>query len=178
MEPEFEYAPRAVVLLVAAMWAGAQNLLAGGGSFITLPALMLIGMDARAANITSTVALFPGQITGGLISRHMASGVERLSFRALVILSLIGGVLGAVLLLLTPSTFFARLVPWLVLFATVAFAWGTFGRRPAPGSVHLGTWAAGGIQFGIAIYGGYSGGGIGILMLAALTIAGMPVRNA
>src|SRR3954453_10826798 len=97
MEPEFEYAPRAVVLLVAAMWAGAQNLLAGGVSFITLPAVMLIGMDARAANITSTVALFPGQITGGLIGRHLISGVEHLSFRALVILSLVGGGLGAAL---------------------------------------------------------------------------------
>jgi uncharacterized protein len=178
MEPEFEYALRLVVLFVAAMWAGAQNQLAGGGSFITLPALMLTGMDARAANITSTVALFPGQLTGGLIARHMASGVERLSFGALVIISLIGGGLGAVLLLLTPSTFFERLVPWLVLFATLAFAWGTFGRRPAAGSDHLGAWAAGVIQFGIAIYGGYFGGGIGFLMLAALTVAGMPVRNA
>jgi uncharacterized membrane protein YfcA len=83
-----------------------------------------------------------------------------------------------VLLLLTPSTFFERLVPWLVLFATVAFAWGTFGRKLAAGSDHLGTWAAGVIQFGIAIYGGYFGGGIGILMLAGLTLAGMPVRNA
>src|SRR3954470_16769371 len=119
MEPEFEYALRAVVLFVAALWAGAQNQLAGGGSFITLPTLMLIGLDARAANITSTVALFPGQIMGGMIARQMASGVERLSFRALVIISLVGGGLGAVLLLLTPSRFFERLVPWLVLFATM-----------------------------------------------------------
>src|SRR4051812_16868465 len=178
MDPESEYALRLVAVFVAAVWAGAQNQLAGGGSFITLPVLMLTGMDARAANITSTVALFPGQITGGLIARRLVSGVERLSFRALVIISLIGGVLGAVLLLLTPSTFFARLVPWLVLFATVAFAWGTFGRKPAAGLDPLGPWAAGVIQFGIAIYGGYFGGGIGILMLAALTLAGMPMRNA
>jgi uncharacterized membrane protein YfcA len=178
MAPELEYALRLAVLFAAAMWAGAQNQLAGGGSFITLPSLMLAGMDARAANITSTVALFPGQITGGLIARHMAGGVERLSLRALVIISLIGGGLGAVLLLLTPSSFFGRLVPWLVLFATFAFTWGTFGRRPDAGSGHLGPWAAGVIQLGIAIYGGYFGGGIGILMLAALTLAGMPVRNA
>jgi len=178
MEPRFELAVRLVVLFVAAVWAGVQNQLAGGGSFLTLPALMLTGMDARAANITSTVALFPGQITGGLIARHMASGVERLSLRALVVISLIGGGLGAALLLLTPSAFFARLVPWLVLFATVAFAWGTFRRKPLAGSDHLGPWAAGMIQFGIAIYGGYFGGGIGILMLASLTLAGMAVRNA
>src|SRR3954452_14760105 len=178
MEPEFEYALRLVALFVAAMWAGAQNQLAGGGSFVTLPALMLTGLNARAANITSTVALFPGQITGGLMARHLTSGLEQLSFRALVILSLIGGGLGAVLLLLTPSTFFERLVPWLVLFATAAFAWGSFGRKPDAGSDHLGPRTAGAIQFGIAIYGGYFGGGIGILMLAALALAGMPVRNA
>ena len=70
MGPELEYALRLVVLFVAAMWAGAQNQLAGGGSFLTLPALMLTGMDARAANITSTVAFFPGQITGGLMARQ------------------------------------------------------------------------------------------------------------
>src|SRR6476659_6496038 len=98
MAPHVEYALRLVVLFVAAMWAGAQNQLAGGGSFITLPALMVPGLDARAANITSTVALFPGQITGGLIARHLTSGVEPLSFRALVIISLIGGGLGALLL--------------------------------------------------------------------------------
>jgi uncharacterized membrane protein YfcA len=178
MELGFEFAVRLVVLFVAAVWAGVQNQLAGGGSFLTLPALMFTGMDARAANITSTVALFPGQITGGLIARHMASGVERLSFRTLVVISLIGGGLGAVLLLLTPSTFFARLVPWLVLFATVAFVWGTFRRKPVAGSDHLGPWPAGATQFGIALYGGYFGGGIGILMLAALTFAGMAVRNA
>ena len=178
MEPEFEYPLRLIMLFVAAMWAGVQNQLAGGGSFITLPALMVTGLDARAANITSTVALFPGQITGGLIARHLTSGVERLSFRTLVIISLIGGGLGAVLLLLTPSTFFEQLVPWLVLFATAAFAWGTFGRKLAAGSDHLGRSAAGVIQFGIAIYGGYFGGGIGILMLAAFTLAGMAVRNA
>ena len=87
-------------------------------------------MDARAANITSAVALFPGQVTGGWMGRKNASGTPSLSFRALVILSLIGGAVGAVLLLLTPSTVFARMVPWLVLFATAAFAYGSFGRKP------------------------------------------------
>src|SRR3954463_11233742 len=161
MEPDFEYGLRLVALFLAALWAGAQNQLAGGGSFITLPALMLTGLNARAANITSTVALFPGQITGGLMARHLTSGLELLSFRALVIISLVGGGLGAVLLLLTPSTFFERLVPWLVLFATVAFAWGTVGRKLAAGSDRLGRSSAGVIQFGISVYGGYFGGGIG-----------------
>ncbi len=166
------------ILFVAALWAGAQNQLAGGGSFITLPALMLTGMDARAANITSTVALFPGQITGGWIGRKLASGTERLSFRTLVIISLVGGAIGALLLLATPSSVFAHMVPWLVLFATTAFAWGSFGRKPKETETALSPVAAGAVQFGIAIYGGYFGGGIGFLMLAALTLSRVPVRAA
>ena len=166
------------MLFAASAWAGAQNQLAGGGSFITLPALMLTGMDARAANITSTVALFPGQVTGGWMGRRLASGTESLSFIAPIVISLIGGVLGAVLLLLTPSGVFARMVPWLVLFATIAFGWGSFGRKPQAGGKELSPAAAGAIQFGIAIYGGYFGGGIGFLMMAALTMAGLPTRNA
>jgi uncharacterized membrane protein YfcA len=166
------------ILFVAALWAGAQNQLAGGGSFITLPALILTGMDARAANITSTVALFPGQITGGWLGRSLVGGTERLSFRALLIISLCGGVVGAILLLLTPSSVFARMVPWLVLFATAAFAWGSFGRKPQAGSQGIHPVLAGVIQFGIAIYGGYFGGGIGFLMLAALALSNVPVRAA
>src|SRR5215470_10881998 len=120
-----------VLLFVAALWAGAQNALAGGGSFITLPSLMLTGMDARAANITSTVALFPAQVATGWTGRKFVSGAAGVSFGALVGISLLGGALGAGLLLLTPPAFFARLVPWLVLFATVIFAWGSFApRRP------------------------------------------------
>ena len=172
------YLLRLAVLFAASLWAGAQNQLAGGGSFITLPSLMLTGMDARAANITSTVALFPGQVTGGWIGRKLVSGAEGLSFRALVIISLAGGGVGAILLLATPSRFFAQLVPWLVLFATTAFAWGSFGRRPQAAGRALGPVPAGLIQFCIAIYGGYFGGGIGFLMLAALSLAGLAVKNA
>ena len=167
-----------VILFAAALWAGAQNQLAGGGSFVTLPALILTGMDARAANITSTVALFPGQITGGWMGREHVSGTERLSFRVLTILSLVGGAVGAVLLLLTPSSLFDRMVPWLVLFATTAFAWGSFGRKPKAEGRALHPVAAGAIQFCIGIYGGYFGGGIGFLMLAALTLSRVPVRAA
>jgi uncharacterized membrane protein YfcA len=167
-----------VLLFVAGIWAGAQNALAGGGSFVTLPALILAGLDARTANITSTVALFPGQIATGFAGRSLAAGTERLSFKALVAISLVGGVIGALLLLATPPSFFARLVPWLVLFATAVFAWGSFIRKPRQDARPLSPWAAGGAQFLIAIYGGYFGGGIGFLMLAALTIAGLKVKNA
>jgi uncharacterized protein len=166
-----------VVLFLAALWAGVQNALAGGGSFVTLPALMFTGMDARAANITSTIALFPAQIATALTGRTLVTGAAGLSFRALVIISLAGGALGAVLLLVTPSTFFARLVPWLVLFATLVFAWGSFAPRRAA-AAHLSGHGAMAAQFAISIYGGYFGGGIGFLMLAALTAAGLLMRNA
>jgi uncharacterized membrane protein YfcA len=168
------------VLLVAGLWAGTQNALAGGGSFVTLPALILSGLDARGANITSTLALFPGQVVTGAAGRRMVSGAEGLSFRRLAVLSLVGGVAGAGLLLLTPSSLFAAMLPWLILAATGLFAWGSFGQRPhtADRAHRLGPLGASAAQFAIAVYGGYFGGGIGFLMLAALTLAGLPVRNA
>jgi uncharacterized protein len=166
-----------LVLFLAALWAGAQNALAGGGSFITLPALMFTGMDARAANITSTIALFPAQIATAFTGRTLVTGAAAMTFRTLVIISLLGGAVGAVLLLVTPPSFFARLVPWLVLFATVVFAWGSFGpKRDA--TAQLSRYGAMLAQFAISIYGGYFGGGIGFLMLAALTAAGLAMRNA
>ncbi len=167
-----------LVVLVAGLWAGLQNALAGGGSFVTLPALIVAGMSPLAANITSTVALFPGQVTSGWAGRKLVTGAGRLPFRALFAISVAGGAVGGLLLLNTPSSVFARLVPWLVLFATVVFAWGSFFRKPGEGTVHLGPLGAGLAQFLIAVYGGYFGGGIGFLMMAALTMAGLPTRNA
>lgn len=167
-----------IILFVAALWAGTQNALAGGGSFITLPALMLSGLDARLANITSTIALFPGQVTTGWVGRKAASGAGGLSFRALILISLVGGGLGGLLLLATPPSFFAHLVPWLVLFATSVFAWGSFFRRKPKAGGHLGPVTTSIGQFCIAVYGGFFGGGIGFLMLAALTMAGLAVRTA
>jgi uncharacterized membrane protein YfcA len=169
----------AAILFAAALWAGIQNTLAGGGTFLTLPALMLTGMNALSANITSTIALFPGQITSAWGGRGHVTGVGQLSFKALVVISLAGGVVGAILLLVTPSTIFARMVPWLVLFATAVFAYGSFGpKRRARAGHALNAGGAGIAQFCIAIYGGYFGGGIGFLMLAALTAAGLAIRNA
>lgn len=167
-----------LLLFLAGLWAGIQNALAGGGSFVTLPVLILSGLSARSANITSTLALFPGQVTTGLANIKMVSGGEGLSFRALLGISLFGGVLGALLLLATPASFFEHLVPWLVLFATAVFAWGSFGRKGPERSVRVGALGAAAIQLLISIYGGYFGGGIGFLMLAALTFAGFEVRTA
>ncbi len=168
------------VLILAALWAGAQNALAGGGSFITFPALLYVGLDPRAANITSSIALFPGQVTTGLAGRGLIASAAGLSIRTLIVLSLIGGAAGAVLLLATPVSVFTHLVPYLVLFATAVFAWGSFLRkqRDPAATPQLTPRSAAVLQLLIAVYGGYFGGGIGILMLAALTAAGMAVRHA
>ena len=168
------------VLAVAAFAAGAQNALAGGGSFLTFPALLYAGLDPRAANITSTIALFPGQATTGFAGRGMVEGAAGLPVRTLVGISVVGGAIGAVLLLATPVSIFTHLVPYLVLFATAVFAWGSFfaRRRAEDAPPRISPRNAAAAQFCIAIYGGYFGGGIGILMLAALTAAGLSVRHA
>ena len=167
-----------VILFFVAVWAGIQNALAGGGTFLTLPALMLTDMTALAANITSTVALFPGQVASSWSGRAHVAGAGGLSFKALAAISLVGGIVGAILLLVTPSSIFRHLVPWLVLFATAVFAYGSFVPRKEDRPPVLGKIGAGLAQFCISIYGGYFGGGIGFLMLAALTAAGLAIRNA
>ncbi|QWF70675.1 sulfite exporter TauE/SafE family protein [Methylomonas paludis] len=175
----FAHHPLSELLLIAlaGLYAGTQNTLAGGGSFITFPTLLLAGLNPLAANITSTIALYPNQITSALAGRKLAGGVNKLSLGQLFSLSIAGGITGALLLLNTPVSIFAKLVPWLVLVATLIFCWGSF-RRKSLHSSRVPTPVLALIQFVIGIYGGYFGGGIGILMLAALTIAGQQVRTA
>ena len=169
------------ILLTAAFFiAGITNTIAGGGSFLTFPALLMAGLDPRAANITSTMALFPMQVVSGFWGRKTARGIPALPLRTLAAISLLGGAIGAALLLFTPSSFFARLVPWLILFATGVFAYGSFRKKPNDAAVIHPidrNWLLL-IQLGIAIYGGYFGAGIGFLMLAALTLTGMNMRTA
>jgi uncharacterized membrane protein YfcA len=170
--------PILALIALAGLYAGAQNALAGGGSFITFPALLLAGINPLAANMTSTIALFPSQITSAIAGRDLAGGVPNLSLKKLFIISVIGGAAGAVLLLNTPVSVFVKLVPWLVLFGTGVFAWGSFRRKPLHAVDHMSAPVIATIQGAIAIYGGYFGGGIGFLMLAALTVAGQQVRMA
>ena len=167
-----------LLIALAGLYAGTQNTLAGGGSFITFPALLLAGLNPLAANITSTIALFPNQITSALAGHKLAAGSGKISLLQLFALSIAGGIVGALLLLNTPVTIFADLVPWLVLAATVIFIWGTFRKKNLHPHLSLPTSVLASIQFLIGIYGGYFGGGIGILMLSTLTIAGQSVRVA
>ena len=173
-----------LVVFIAAFLAGMINSVAGGGTLVSFPALIWIGRDPVVANVTSTIGLWPASL-GAMFGyrRELVNGREWL--RLLIVPSFAGGILGAVLLLRTPSRTFAAIVPYLILFATVLFAAGDrIARhlresRPAAGAVasreRTAAWLSAtiGFQFLVAVYGGYFGAGIGILMLAALTVAGL-----
>ena len=139
---------------------------------------MFTGMDALAANITSCAALFPAQVATGWTGRKLRDGAQRAFAAHAVRHQHRRRRVGAAMLLARRASFFARLVPWLVLFATVVFAWGSFFRKPGDVDVHLSPPGAALAQFLISVYGGYFGGGIGFLMVAALTMAGQGVRVA
>ncbi|MBP2232752.1 putative membrane protein YfcA [Azospirillum agricola] len=160
------------LLMMAGFASGALNAVAGGGAFITFPALLFAGVPPVSANASSTVALFPGQAASSWAYRRDIGAASEVNLPQFAALSLIGGLVGALLLLVTPNALFADFVPWLLLFATSVFAIGHY----APGMVarlRLGGRGVLVVQFLISIYGGYFGGGIGFLMLAALTLFGL-----
>jgi uncharacterized protein len=158
--------------------AGAMNSVAGGGTLLTFPTLIWLGLNSVTANATSTVAVWPGQVGGMLGYRRELSTLER-RFLYLAIPSLVGGLFGAVLLRLTPSRIFDHLVPYLILFATVLFmVQEPIQRRiksSHPDAHKSASWFVGAVvfQFLVGVYGGYFGAGIGIMMLAAFSILGM-----
>jgi uncharacterized membrane protein YfcA len=169
------------LLAVAAAAAGMVNSVAGGGTLLTFPALLAVSPEAKMANATSTVALWPGTMGSVYGYREDLAGARPFLVR-MGIPSLIGGALGALLLLVTGKDAFDALVPWLVLFATLLFAFsgplGRWFRRPvAPGETPPSPERPGkralAFQFAVAVYGGYFGAGIGILMLAALSMLGL-----
>ncbi|MBP2314711.1 sulfite exporter TauE/SafE family protein [Azospirillum soli] len=160
------------LLMLAAFVSGVLNAIAGGGAFITFSALLLAGMMPVSANASSTVALFPGQAASTWAYRANIRSVEEVNVAAFVAISVVGGGLGAILLIVTPNAVFAGLVPWLLLFATLVFAFGSYARRLSD-RLRLGGRGVLVVQFVISVYGGYFGGGIGLLMLAALTLFGM-----
>jgi uncharacterized membrane protein YfcA len=169
--------PYLIIPLVSFL-AGMTNAIAGGGTFFTFPALTgLGGLTERAANITSTIGLWPGAAASAWSAR---GELRRLPVRmaiAFSIISVIGAIIGAVLLLVTPQRTFRLLVPWLLLFATVIFGFSKpiarwAGRQHGHRTMGW-TIVVGGVQLLVAIYGGYFGAGIGILMLAGLSFAGL-----
>jgi uncharacterized membrane protein YfcA len=172
----------AVLLFLAAVLGGALNAVAGGGSFITFPTLLFTGVPPIPANATNTVALWTGLgFSGGAFRRHL--NVRRPLLISLVSVSLLGGTLGALLLLHTPPHTFLRILPWLMLSATLLFIFGGRLTRsiasPAardfrdhdlsPQAIVASSF----LQLLVAIYGGYFGGGMGFVILAMLTALGM-----
>ena len=174
-------------VFLASVLGGAINSIAGGGTLLTFPALVGLGVPPLTANATSTVALWPGALSSMWGYRGELGGARAWVLR-LTLPSIAGGALGAWLLLRTPPDRFARIVPFLVLGATLLFlAQGPLMRRlrerrggtpdaaapPADeGDPHVAPWAFVAGQFAIGVYGGYFGAGIGILMLAGLGLMG------
>jgi len=165
-----------ILLLLAGAGAGFVNAIAGGGTLLTFPALLLAGMGGVQANATSTVALIVG-IGGSVYGYRGQMRAVRSLIWEFTPCSLLGGLLGGILLTLTPPGLFDCLVPFLVLFATLLFmGQGLFARcRIGWGRADQGRpqWPALLLQFFIALYGGYFGAGIGILMLATLGFIGL-----
>jgi uncharacterized membrane protein YfcA len=162
-----------LLLIFAAFAAGLINSVAGGGSFLTFPALVFTGVPSIIANASSTFALIPGTLASAWAYREDFKMSEDFPFRPMMIASLAGGILGALLLLFTPQRTFDSILPWLMLAAAVLF---TFGPRISPilkRVIHIGPVTVVFIQFVIAIYGGYFGGAIGILMLATWSVFGL-----
>lgn len=161
------------LLFIVAALAGAINSVAGGGSFLTLPTLLYAGVTPVVANATSTMAMLPGSVASAAAYRRELQG--RAGWLVpLGIVSLLGGLLGGVLLVRTSDTSFMRLLPWLMLLAAVTFTFGDRVRRPLSlERVHGHLLRVAVLQFVIAIYGGYFGGGIGIMMLASFALGGM-----
>ena len=160
-----------LIVLVAGFGAGAINSMAGGGTLVSFPTLIWLGVPSIVANATNTVALWPGSLAGVWGYRREMRGADPRVYM-LIVPSLIGGLLGAMLLRRTPTEVFDRLVPVFILFATCLFmAQEPIQRRFNLAASHHQTFALF-FQFLVGIYGGYFGAGIGILMLAALSIMG------
>ncbi|MCK4122162.1 sulfite exporter TauE/SafE family protein [Ralstonia pseudosolanacearum] len=160
------------LLFGAGLLAGAMNALAGGGSFVTLPALMFAGVPSVSANASSTVALLPGAATSAWAYRRDYRGFEQVSMRAMVAVSLTGGLAGALLLLFTPSRAFDFIVPWLLLVGSLAFAFGRQAGAWLRRRMRIGRPALLLAQGALAVYGGYFGGAVGIMMMAVWSLLG------
>lgn len=163
-----------LVITVAAFLAGGINALAGGGSFLTLPALVFAGVPPVAANATGTAALLPGYLASAWSYRDLMRAPAGLSILAVVLIGTVGGAAGALLLLATSDQAFRGIIPWLLLFATLAFAFGpALQRRLSSQETRThGVGARVGI-LGVCAYGGYFNGGMGIVMLAMFRLLGV-----
>jgi uncharacterized membrane protein YfcA len=166
----------ALILAAAAFLAGVLNTVAGGGSFLTFPALVFTGVPVVAANATSAIAVFPGYLGGALGFRREISAFDRGRLLRIVGITVLGGLVGSLLLLVSSAGVFSCVVPFLLAFATLVFAFGErlqgWIRRhpshPARGPIGL---------ILVSIYGGYFNGGLGIVLLSLFALWGMSDLN-
>lgn len=162
---------QAVILIAAGLMAGAMNALAGGGSFVSLPALIAVGLPSVAANASSTVALYPGGLASAWVYRRTGEPVCGVSLPVMAGLTLVGGLVGAAILLRTPSSLFDAILPWLLLTATLALAFARTAGEALRRRTRIGPVAVGAVQFLLGVYGGYFGGAVGLMMLAVWSLA-------
>ena len=161
-----------LILFGAGLLAGAMNAAAGGGSFVSIPAMVFVGLPSVAANASSTVALLPGTIASAWAWRRDFRPFEGIALRTMILISLAGGLVGAVLLLVTSQQAFDLLLPWLLLTGTIAFAFGRPLGAALRRRVRIGPGTVLGAQVPLAIYAGYFGGGVGIMMMAVWSLLG------
>ncbi|MEH0167615.1 sulfite exporter TauE/SafE family protein [Roseateles microcysteis] len=161
----------AALLACAAFAAGVLNAIAGGGSFLTFPALVFCGVPPISANATSALAVSPGYFGSTLGFRSELNAMPRQRLWREGLIASLGGVAGALLLLITPGKLFSGLVPWLLLFATLMFALGPWLLKRLGQGQDLARWRTPGLLL-VAIYGGYFNGGLGILLMALYLLTG------
>ncbi|MDB4080134.1 sulfite exporter TauE/SafE family protein [Amylibacter sp.] len=162
-----------VLLITASFFAGIINSIAGGGSFLTFPALVFAGVPTIAANATSAVAVFPGYLSGALGFAKELKAFPKSKFLLLIFLSISGGVLGSILLLITPEVVFSFIIPWLLGFATLLFASGNYVSKWAEKTSDTNGFKSNIATLLVCIYGGYFNGGLGIVLLALFSTLGM-----
>jgi uncharacterized membrane protein YfcA len=161
------------LLFGAGLVAGTMNAAAGGGSFVTFPSLVFAGVPSVAANATSTIALFPGTLAGAYAYRHDAKPFGPVSMRVMLTIMMLGGFAGALLLLYTPSRIFDHIIPWLLLFAALAFTFGPRVNTWLRTKVQIGPRTLIVVQFFLGTYAGYFGGAVGIMLMAAWSLLGV-----
>lgn len=160
----------ALVLLCAGTVAGGMNALAGGGSFVTLPALIAAGVPSVNANASSAVALYPAGVASAWVYRDGLGQVCGLPLKPTLLATLAGGLAGALLLLATPGATFDRVLPWLLLAATVMLAAGPRLGAAMRSRLRIGVPGLLLIQVLLGLYGGYFGGAVGLMMMAAWSL--------
>jgi uncharacterized membrane protein YfcA len=158
------------LLAGAGLLAGAMNALAGGGSFVSLPALVATGVPSVSANASSTVALYPGGAASVWVYRDGLAEVGNVPLIPSFMTTVVGGLVGALLLLSTSNAVFDRILPWLLLVATVVLVLGPRLGVLLRQRYRAGRMAVLAIQFALGVYGGYFGGAVGLMMMAAWSL--------